>query len=99
MGGVETEGISKEGELRSIAPAECEFGEGIAEPVEAYKGRNSSALWAKKQTFLAQPVSSLQSLVLYWAGWSHDSKTPWAYSQESPFAQLPLRNSGHGTQV
>jgi hypothetical protein len=40
----------------------------IAEPVEAYTGRKSSGLCAKKQTFRAQPVSSLQSRVRYWAG-------------------------------
>ena len=44
---------------------DVDFGEGNAEPVEAYKGLISSRLCAKKQTFLAQPVSSLQSLVLY----------------------------------
>lgn len=49
----------------STAEAERDLGEGMAEPVEAYKGRNSSGLWAKKQTFLLHPVSSLQSRVRY----------------------------------
>lgn len=77
MDGAEVvEGINKDDEPRatglnvaiSTALAESDFGEGIADPVEAYKGRNSSCLWAKKQTFREHPVSSLQSLVLYCAG-------------------------------
>jgi hypothetical protein len=52
MGGVETVDIGKDEELRdsglidvmSIALAEYDFGEGIADPVEAYTGRNSSGL-------------------------------------------------------
>lgn len=45
--------------------AERDFGDGMAEPVEAYSGRSSSGLCAKKHTFLEQPVSSLQRRVLY----------------------------------
>lgn len=53
MGGVEVVGISiEEDEPRvsglevamSIELSAADFGEGIAEPVEAYKGRNSSGL-------------------------------------------------------
>ena len=52
MGGVEVVGIGKDDELRanglntvmSKAPLEWDLGEGIAEPVEAYTGRNSSGL-------------------------------------------------------
>lgn len=40
-------------------------GEGTPEPVEGYKGRSSSGLWAKKQTLLEQFVSSLQRRVRY----------------------------------
>lgn len=53
-GGVETAGIKTDGEpnvrghmdpiSNEEAPAENDLGEGIAEPVEAYKGRSSSAL-------------------------------------------------------
>jgi hypothetical protein len=62
--------------VKSIELIETDLGEGMADPVEAYRGRNSSALCAKKHTFLEQPDSSLQSRVLYWAGCSQDSKTP-----------------------
>lgn len=52
MGGVEVAGKGRDGELRdkglrvvmSRALAEKDLGEGIAEPVEAYTGRNSSDL-------------------------------------------------------
>lgn len=50
---------------KSIALAGVEPGEGTAEPVEWYKGRSSSCVWAKKQTLLLQFVPSLQSRVLY----------------------------------
>ena len=43
-------------------------GDGTAEPVDTYKGRISSCVWAKKQTLLLQLVPSLQSRVLYCAG-------------------------------
>ncbi len=75
MGGVEVGGINKDDEPRAnglnVAMStadEIDLGEGIADPVEAYKGRNSSRLCAKKQTFREHPVSSLQSRVRYCAG-------------------------------
>lgn len=40
-------------------------GDGTPDPVEGYKGRSSSGLWAKKQTLLEQFVSSLQRRVRY----------------------------------
>lgn len=49
-------------------PGENDLGEGTAEPVEAYRGRSSSGLWAKKHTLLLQLVSSLHRRVRYWAG-------------------------------
>ena len=78
MGGVEVDCITKEGEPRASklidiisneeAPFEYDLGEGTADPVDAYKGRSSSGLCAKKHTLLVQPVSSLQRRVRYWAG-------------------------------
>lgn len=47
---------------------DTDFGDGIADPVEAYTGRSSSTRCAKKQTFLAHPISSLHKRVLYCAG-------------------------------
>lgn len=76
MGGVKGEGDitgTEEGEpgnklmavAKSMAVAVLDRGEGTAEPVETYKGRNSSFVWAKKQTLLAQLVPSLHRRVLY----------------------------------
>ena len=41
------------------------LGDGTADPVETYRGRSSSLVWAKKQTLLVHPVPSLHSLVRY----------------------------------
>ena len=70
MAGIKTAGDPRASGLTepmsSAEPlAEKDLGEGTAEPVEAYKGRSSSGLWAKKQTLLVQLISSLQSRVRY----------------------------------
>lgn len=49
----------------AAAPEVPVRGDGTAEPVETYNGLSSSAVWAKKQTLLAQLVPSLQSRVRY----------------------------------
>lgn len=75
-GGVDVEGFITDGEAgasgliepNSSPEPEYDLGEGNAEPVEAYKGRSSSGLCAKKQTLLLQLVSSLHRRVRYWAG-------------------------------
>uniref|UniRef100_A0A5K0V4T2 Uncharacterized protein n=1 Tax=Nymphaea colorata TaxID=210225 RepID=A0A5K0V4T2_9MAGN len=53
-----------------------DLGEGTAEPVDTYRGRSSSDVWAKKQTLRIQLVPSLQRRVRYCAGWSQHSNTP-----------------------
>uniref|UniRef100_A0A7C9DAS8 Uncharacterized protein n=1 Tax=Opuntia streptacantha TaxID=393608 RepID=A0A7C9DAS8_OPUST len=85
-GGVDVEGINIDGEpsprgligatSKALALDEYDLGEGTPEPVEAYKGRSSSSLCAKKHTLRVQLVSSLQSRVLYWAGCSQHSNIP-----------------------
>ncbi|KAF9674598.1 hypothetical protein SADUNF_Sadunf10G0143700 [Salix dunnii] len=68
IGGVEVPGSDRDDDPRAnelkvamSTALDVDLGEGIAEPVAAYTGRNSSGLCAKKHTFRAQPVSSLQS--------------------------------------
>ena len=78
IGGVEVGGTITDGEPRASgvidvisnddAPLEYDLGERTADPVEGYKGRSSSGLWAKKQTLLLQFVSSLHIRVRYCAG-------------------------------
>ena len=68
MGGVRGEDGEPGNRLMAAAKSiavEPERGDGTAEPVETYKGRSSSCVWAKKHTLLLQFVPSLHSRVLY----------------------------------
>ncbi|GJU42575.1 gag-pol polyprotein [Tanacetum coccineum] len=62
IGGVEPIEPSPNGLIERISTG-LDFSDGTVEPVESYKGRNSSTLCAKKQTFRAHPVSSLHKRV------------------------------------